>query len=91
VSVPIARLESRERRGARRTPVRFRRRRGDEPPRLRERRLWRRFDPDDCLRGFASSLAAAARDGEVVAYHPARHAAFDQNGFTALSTAFLDR
>lgn len=37
------------------------------------------------------SLAAAlARDGEVVAHHLARHAAFDQNGFAALSTAFLE-
>ncbi|HSD10788.1 MAG TPA: Fe-S cluster assembly protein SufD [Candidatus Binatia bacterium] len=37
------------------------------------------------------SLAATlARDGESVAHHLARHAAFDRNGFTALSTAFLD-
>jgi Fe-S cluster assembly protein SufD len=34
--------------------------------------------------------AALSGDGEVVAHHLARHAAFDRNGFTALSTAFLD-
>jgi Fe-S cluster assembly protein SufD len=37
------------------------------------------------------SLAdALARDGGSLASHLARHAAFDRNGFTALSTAFLD-
>jgi Fe-S cluster assembly protein SufD len=37
------------------------------------------------------SLATAlAADGEIVERHLSRHAAFDRNGFTALSTAFLD-
>jgi Fe-S cluster assembly protein SufD len=37
------------------------------------------------------SLAAALRDGgDAVGRHLARHARFDQNGFTALSTAFLE-
>src|SRR5262249_2663179 len=34
--------------------------------------------------------AALAGDGEVVARHLARHAAFDRNGFTALAPAFLE-
>src|SRR5206468_6031114 len=37
------------------------------------------------------SLATAlAADGEIVERHLSRYAAFDRNGFTALSTAFLD-